>query len=379
MRDDCSGIKVGNSYCVEVNFGLPRTTSTVGTTSQTTTAATGASAPSPTQAGLIGACTAFYRAVAGDTCDRIASKYGIFSTADFLAWNPAVGADCSGLWASYYYCVGVPGTPTTKPTDTSASPTSKPAGPSPTQDGIVSTCVNYYKAVSGDTCAKIVDRYGTFTADEFYSWNPAVGTDCLGLWSGYNYCVGIAGTPTAKPATLSTTTTKPTPSGPSPAQPGITSTCTQYYKAVSGDTCAKIVDTYGTFTLDQFTSWNPAVSSDCSGLWVGYYYCIGTSKLSILAAVCYCKLTTYAFSQVYPAPRSRSALFPVHLRPDVRARLNPRSLARFALAAGGIRLLAATPVTPSRSSMESRLQTLTRGIRRSEGIAPRYGWVTMSV
>ncbi|KAL8365067.1 hypothetical protein RB595_004061 [Gaeumannomyces hyphopodioides] len=28
VRADCSGIKIGNAYCVEVNFGLPRPTST---------------------------------------------------------------------------------------------------------------------------------------------------------------------------------------------------------------------------------------------------------------------------------------------------------------------------------------------------------------
>lgn len=31
-------------------------------------------------------------------------------------------------------------------------------------------------------------------------------------------------------------------------------------------------------TLDQLYQWNPALNGDCSGLWVGYAYCIGVSS-----------------------------------------------------------------------------------------------------
>ncbi|GIJ81614.1 hypothetical protein Asppvi_000113 [Aspergillus pseudoviridinutans] len=260
VKDDCSGIKVGNSYCVEVNHGTPRPTTTTPTSTATPK-------PSPTQDGLIDTCTTFYMAVAGDTCDKIVAKYGTFTSAEFLSWNPAVGADCSGLWAKTYYCVGIPGTPTTKP-----STTAVPTGvPSPTQSGLISTCNNFYMAVAGDTCDKIVAKYGTFTSAEFLSWNPAVGADCSGLQAKTYYCVGVPGTPTTKPTTTPTTT----PTGPSPTQTGIISTCTQYHKAVDGEDCAGLVKQYGTFTLDQFLSWNHAVGADCSGFWLGYYYCVG--------------------------------------------------------------------------------------------------------
>ncbi|KAK1711770.1 hypothetical protein BDP67DRAFT_468696, partial [Colletotrichum lupini] len=49
-----------------------------------------------------------------------------------------------------------------------------------------------------------------------------------------------------------------------------------HHQAVSGDTCQGIVNKYGTFDLNQFYGWNPAVGNTCSGLWLGYYYCIGT-------------------------------------------------------------------------------------------------------
>jgi hypothetical protein len=214
-------------------------------------------------------------AVAGDTCDKIVARYGTFTTAEFFLWNPAVGVDCSGLWAKTYYCVGIPSTPTTKPS-TTTTPT---GGPSPTQTGTISTCNNFYKAVSGDTCSKVVAKYGTFTLNQFLSWNPAVGADCSGLWLGYYYCMGVPDTPST------TTITTTTPAGPSPTQTGIISTCSRYHKAVAGDSCAGIVNQYGTFTLDQFLSWNSAVGADCSGLWLGYYYCIGEGALTSSSTV----------------------------------------------------------------------------------------------
>lgn len=173
-----------------MNNGLPRPTSKISSSIRVTTITptpTGTPKPSPTQKGLVDTCTKFYRAVKDDTCSGIVAAYGTFTLADFVEWNPAVGADCSGLWVEYYYCVGVPGTPTSRPTTT--KPTTSP-GPSPTQSGIVSNCQRYYLAKAGDGCQKIVDSFGTFTLADFLKWNPAVGVDCGGLWVGYYYCIG---------------------------------------------------------------------------------------------------------------------------------------------------------------------------------------------
>ncbi|KAM5430480.1 hypothetical protein McanMca71_007204 [Microsporum canis] len=276
VGENCDGIVVGNSYCVEVNYGLPPTGTSMMTTMKPTP--TGSPIPSPTQSGIIDSCTNFYQAASGDNCDSIVRKFGTFSLEDFYAWNPAVGSSCTGLWAGYHYCVGIPGTPSHPPTTTSApmTTTTIPAGPSPTQDGIISTCTKYHKAVSGDTCFGIATAFGTFTVEEFVAWNPAVKSDCSGMWAGYYYCVAIPGTPTAKPTMTTTTSSKtPTPTGPSPTQDGIVANCKAYYKAVSGDNCAVIASRYGTFTLEQFIEWNPAVKPDCSAIWIGYYYCVG--------------------------------------------------------------------------------------------------------
>ncbi|KAI1202455.1 hypothetical protein F5X97DRAFT_319141 [Nemania serpens] len=263
---DCSGIQVGHEYCVERNYGLPPPS---GTTTSGTSQPTG-SVPSPVQEGIIATCTSYYKAVSGDDCGKIVAKFGSFTFADFLKWNPAVGETCGGLWLGYNYCVAVPGTPTGPTTTKGPEPTG--TIPSPVQEGITGECKVYYKAIAGDDCSKIVAKYGTFTFADLLKWNPAIGETCSGLWLGYYYCVGVAGTPTQPPPTSTTTTTVGVPT-----QTGIIPGCQRWHKAVSGDSCANIVSKYGTFTLQQFVQWNPAVGADCSGLWLGYNYCIGVA------------------------------------------------------------------------------------------------------
>lgn len=109
----------------------------------------------------------------------------------FLEWNPALESDCSGLWAENYYCVGVPGTPSSPPTSSTASTTGS-SKPWPTQEGLIESCTTFYKTVKGDTCAKITQKYGTFNLSEFVAWYPAVGSDCSGLWADNYYCKQIS-------------------------------------------------------------------------------------------------------------------------------------------------------------------------------------------
>ncbi|KAL2116055.1 hypothetical protein VTJ04DRAFT_10310 [Mycothermus thermophilus] len=274
---ECSYLMLDYYVCVGIP-GTPTTRPTTSTSSTITTTSV------PTQSGITRDCTTFYQVVSGDTCQKIVDKYGTFTLSNFYSWNPAVGSDCSGLQPGVYVCVGVRGTPTTRPTSTL---------PSPTQTGLVSNCRDFYKVVQGDTCQKIVDKYKTFTLNDFYKWNPAVGTSCTNLQVGVYVCVGIPSTPT-KPITTSTArttststrktststrTTTTTSSAPSPTQPGIISTCNKYYKVKSGDTCDKIRAAHNnSFTLQQFYSWNSGVGNGCTTLWVGYYVCVGVRK-----------------------------------------------------------------------------------------------------
>ncbi|EXK79327.1 hypothetical protein FOQG_16030 [Fusarium oxysporum f. sp. raphani 54005] len=275
VKDDCSGMQFGHSYCVEVNNGIPRKGETT-TTQAAEPEPTKDSKPSPTQAGLIDTCTSFYQAKKGDTCAKIISDYKTFDFDDFYKWNPAVDKDCSGIWANTWYCVGVPGTPTSPATRTAES-TTKPTGPTKptaTQEGIIESCTAFHQAAKGETCAKIVASYGTFDFDTFFKWNPAVGKDCSGIWANYYYCVGIPGTPTVKPSAASP---KPTATGgvetPSPIQEGIAKNCNKFHQVAKTTTCSSI-ESYYKLPFAQFLAWNPAVGKDCSGLWANYWVCI---------------------------------------------------------------------------------------------------------
>ncbi|GAP93034.1 hypothetical protein SAMD00023353_10200160 [Rosellinia necatrix] len=277
---DCSSnLTEDTEYCIEWDGGQPPPTSTTTTTTTHATTTTTPGGPSPIQSGVAADCNAFYKAVSGDTCQKIADKFGNFTLVNFYTWNPAVGSDCSSLLLGNFYCVGTVSGVGGGPTTTTTGP------PQPEQTGIISTCTAYYKVVSGDTCDKIVSSFGTFTLNNFLSWNPAVGSDCTSLFLGYYVCVGVPGTPTTRPTSTSatkttTTTTKKTttttPTGPTPTQSGIPKNCGSYYLVRSGDTCQKIVDKYaGKITLSQFYSWNPAVGSNCQSLFLGYYVCVG--------------------------------------------------------------------------------------------------------
>ncbi|KAH7202900.1 uncharacterized protein BKA55DRAFT_531306 [Fusarium redolens] len=282
VKDDCSGIQQGHSYCLEVNHGLPREDNPpkASSTDGSKPEPTGDKKPSPTQDGLIDTCTAFHMAKKGDTCAKIIAEYKTFDFSDFFKWNPAVQDDCSGIWADTWYCVGVPGTPTA-PTRT-AEPTAQPTGvkkPSPTQDeGLIESCTSFHMAAKGETCAKIVSTYSTFNFDTFFKWNPAVGKDCSGIWAGYYYCISIPGTPTAKP---SATTPKPTATGvqiPEPIQEGIAKNCNKFHQIAKTTTCSSI-ENYYKLPLSLFLTWNPAVGKDCSGLWVGYWVCVSNGMV----------------------------------------------------------------------------------------------------
>ncbi|KAF6828341.1 LysM domain-containing protein-like protein 5 [Colletotrichum musicola] len=62
--------------------------------------------PQPIQDGMVGNCKRFHFVQPGQNCDIISRQYGI-TVANFIRWNPAAGANCQGLWAQTYACVGL--------------------------------------------------------------------------------------------------------------------------------------------------------------------------------------------------------------------------------------------------------------------------------
>ncbi|KIL83603.1 hypothetical protein FAVG1_13185 [Fusarium avenaceum] len=271
FTENCSGIKEGHSYCIEVNHGQPKEPD-VTLTKASKPKPTEEPKPSPTQDGLIESCTSFYQAKKGDTCPKIIAKYGTFHFNTFFKWNPAIK------------------TPTAAPIKvTGTSTTPKPIGPSKpstTQDGLIDSYVSFHQAGKGETCAKIVSNFGIFDFDTFFKWNPAVGKDCSGIWAGYYYYIGVPGTPTVKPLATSPkptatgakpTTTKPANgiSTPSPIQDSMVKNCEKFHQIKSTITCISIEDYYN-LPFDTFYSWNPAIGPKCTSLLTNYWVCVGT-------------------------------------------------------------------------------------------------------
>ncbi|PPJ50654.1 hypothetical protein CBER1_05262 [Cercospora berteroae] len=273
VGSSCGGLQAGYYVCVGVS-GTPTTAPTNPITTAPPTTTNDPSKPQPTQGGLTPDCQNFYLVQAGDFCQAIVDQYGTFSLTQFYSWNPAVGNTCGGLQAGYYVCVGVTGTPTTRPTTTSAAPTATPTGPQPQQPGLIAGCQRYYFVQQGDFCQAIVDRFGTFSLQQFYSWNPAVGNTCGGLQAGYYVCVGVSGTPTTPPA-------PPGNPAPNPIQAGTPPNCSRYGVANAGGTCSAFAQRFG-ISLQNLYRWNPVLGNNgqnCqSSFWAGYNYCVGVSS-----------------------------------------------------------------------------------------------------
>lgn len=281
-------------YCVQVNFvkttpsvtfsrpGATTTatsrpeTSTGTATLTSTSTGSGVSTPTPTQTGMASNCNRYYRVVSGDTCDSIATSQGL-SLTDLYAWNQALGDTCSGLWVDYYVCVGVVGSTTHEPSTTTLVTSTKTASnavttPTPVRAGMIGNCNSFHLVVSGDGCYDIAAAAG-ISLDDFYDWNPDVGTGtCASLWGGYYVCVGIASSSTSTKTPPTTTQAGNGVVTPTPVQTGIVQKCKSFHSVVAGDSCYDIAANAG-ISLDNFYSWNPAIGSDCGSLWVDYNVC----------------------------------------------------------------------------------------------------------
>ncbi|KAF5229853.1 hypothetical protein FAUST_10152 [Fusarium austroamericanum] len=282
VGEDCEGITVGESYCVERNWGIPieaSSTTAADPTPTPTKPSNGIETPPSTQPGIVDNFNEFYFVEVGDTCATIVDKFGI-TESEFREWNTKVGDSCAGLWGNAYACVSIIGRKpsATKPiTTTKPSPTNGIETPSPIQEKMVKTC-NKFRLVKKTTTCLSIESYYNLPLATFYSWNPSVGDDCRALITGYWVCVGVPGW---KP---STTTTTPPPTKttmpangvqtPSPIQGKMTKNCSKFHQIKSTTTCASI-ESYYNLPLATFLSWNPAVGEGCTSLLVGYWVCVG--------------------------------------------------------------------------------------------------------
>jgi len=211
---------------------------------------------------MVSNCDAFYFVKQGESCTDVLAKNSI-SLDQFYAWNPSVGSNCAGLWAEVNVCVSIIGhTPTTtKPGNGIATPT-------PVQPNMVDNCDKFYFVKKGEGCNDILSKNG-ITLDQFYKWNPSVGSNCAGLWAEVNVCVSIVGhTPTTTSAGNGIAT-------PTPIQPQIVTNCDKFYFVPKGETCDKVASKNG-ISVAEFIKFNPSVGSNCAGLWADTYACVST-------------------------------------------------------------------------------------------------------
>ena len=201
----------------------------------------------------------------GNQCKTIAQGWGL-STDQLTNWNPSLNASDPSCHfdSSYRYCVQ------TLPTPENQTPSAGPTSSYPVRADSWTNCTTYELLTFGETCQEVLDGYN-ITIAQFYAWNPAVGSNCENLWTGYQYCV--------RTNSSSASPTQSSPAGPTPPAPtqsGQPSNCNRWYTAQNGDTCAS-VEAAGVLSDALFKQFNPAVGNDCSGLWATYAYCIGTT------------------------------------------------------------------------------------------------------
>lgn len=160
--------------------------------------------------------------------------------------------------------------------------------PSPRAIGEVANCTTWFQMEPDYTCEDVLLIY-RLTVEEFYTFNPSVGSGCATMAAGSYYCVSTNADgsepggyvyPTTTSST-SPTTTKKTPtttsSGgivtPTPTQTGMVEGCKEFYRAVANEGCLVITEAHG-IELADFYDWNPDVGTDCTNLWPDYYVCV---------------------------------------------------------------------------------------------------------
>lgn len=292
MAADCSNLKTGLAYCVEIDrtkvptttsktsitsstssstvkppTQTPSTTTKASSTSVTSTATTtkptnGIATPSPLQQTIVDNCDAFYFVPRGEGCETVASKNGI-SVAELFKFNPSIGSDCSTLWGDAYACVSIIGhTPTT----TTTKPTNGIPTPTPLQATIVDNCDAFYFVPQGENCETVASKNG-ITVAELQKFNPSIGSTCGGLWGNAYACVSIVGhTPTTtKPGNGITT--------PAPAQATMVDNCDAFYFVKPQEGCEVVASKNG-ITVAELIKFNPSAGSGCNGLWANAYACV---------------------------------------------------------------------------------------------------------
>ncbi|BEI82776.1 hypothetical protein CcaverHIS002_0306440 [Cutaneotrichosporon cavernicola] len=105
-------------------------------------------------------CTRTATVVAGDTCDKISTRYGVSTFQLALVNTPEINENCDNLMPDQVVCLGVAD----------------------------EDCTKVYTVVEGDTCDWIQEMYG-MDANTLWSNNPQINAECTNIYTGEVLCV----------------------------------------------------------------------------------------------------------------------------------------------------------------------------------------------
>jgi hypothetical protein len=143
---------------------------------------------------------------------------------------------------------------------------------------MVTNCAKFHWIAKGVVCSQVIS-FQKITREDFVRWNPTVLSDCSGMLSEVNVCVGVLSSATT---TIPVTTTQPsttTTAGngvetPLPTQPGMVSNCAKFHWIAPGVSCSQVTS-FHKISLADFVKWNPTVRDDCTGMQASVNVCVG--------------------------------------------------------------------------------------------------------
>ncbi|KAF4334528.1 carbohydrate-binding module family 50 [Fusarium beomiforme] len=214
----------------------------------------------PVHLGQPSNCIAWHTVEKSDDCESVPKKYYI-SKQEFLAWNPAVSKDClANFWLKYAYCVRIDGTSAIYTTAKSTS----------TSKFIISTTQSYKESSTSTTkVSSTKDNSSTITSGQTASGTASGSITTTSTNTTYSVRNPVSTWNITNPTTDVSWPPKATQSG----QP---KDCNKWHFVRGRQSCQTVLNIHSSFMKkEDFYKWNPEVHDDCSGLFIGYWYCVG--------------------------------------------------------------------------------------------------------
>ncbi|KAF7378494.1 hypothetical protein MSAN_00276800 [Mycena sanguinolenta] len=288
LISNCANLPLFPTICISPHGGFTSLGNGGGSAVPTATPTATVPPPGQTPPGTTANCGAWYFVEPGNFCQQVALNNSI-TLDDFITLNPEINANCTNLWAEYFYCVAafpplsatstIPMvtsnatavgtllvmslTTATTPLTTQDLPsaTGMPAPTNIAAGTVANGCAWYYTMDAGFNCTWIESYFNISEADfNLYNYNP--DPPCPNLNVGSAYCVQVLN---------DTATIPPTPTNA--AQGSAPSGCLEWYTVVSGDGCTSIQQKFG-LSAAQFAALNPELTSTCTNLGLGEAYCV---------------------------------------------------------------------------------------------------------